>query len=185
MELLEAVNTILPYMGEHLITRIETTRHPTVDLIVNAIARSSKELLTEGQWFNTSYVTLPVNTDGQIDAPSNALTVYGLDCRVSIRGGRLYNLDGATKYFTTPVRLKVIEDMEFKDLPELAASTVMYSALIEVYVSDFGVDTTIQAMQMKYVGNRDLLSQENIRNRRFNSHAHVIKQSRAFSWIRR
>ena len=183
MELLQAVNTILPYLGEHVITRIETTRHPTVDLIVAAVQRSRQELLAVGWWFNEHEVTLPVNTDGKIDTPTGALAIYGLDFNVATEGTRLFNLAENTNLFTAPVRLRIVRDTAFEDLPLLAANTVLYSALLEVYVSDFGVDPTIQAIQAKYDGNRRMMSQENLRNRKYNSLTTV--RSRSSRYLRR
>lgn len=185
MELLKAVNTILPYLGEHVITRIETTRHPTVDLIVSAINRSRQELLAVGWWFNESHIVLPVNTDGMIDTPTGTLAIYGEDCNVSTEGTRLFNLTTNSRYFDAPIKVKIIREVDFEDLPHLAATTVMYSALMEVYVSDFGVDATIQAIQAKYKGNYDMMNQENLRNRNYNSLRNIGVHSRNFMYQRR
>lgn len=183
MELLKAVNTILPYLGEHVITRIETTRHPTVDLIVAALNRSRLELLSQGWWFNEAHLVLPVNTDGMIDTPTGTLAIYGLDCNVSTQGTRLFNIWDNSKYFKAPIRVRQVQDTPFEDLPHLAATTVMYNALIEVYVSDFGVDATIQAMQMKHQQNEVLLKQENMRNRGYNSERNIYTR-RSYRFIR-
>ena len=78
MELLEAVNTVMPYHGEHVVTDVDTTKHPTVDLILMGLERNRKALLSEGWWFNDVIkVPLQPDTSGRIPAPSDSLNVYG------------------------------------------------------------------------------------------------------------
>ena len=170
MELLEAVNTVLPFMGEHPVTRVEGSSHPVVDAIVLAIARKTRLLLAEGWWFNEHTTTLEVETDGRIRAPSNCIAVYGISAKVSIEGGYLYDLGNNTRYFTNSVDVKFIRNIPFTDLPEYAAQYVTYDAGIEVYTSDLGVEESLQVMQA--TANRSLaqLRQENLRNRDYNVH---------------
>ena len=80
MELLEAVNTVMPYHGEHVVTDVDTTKHPTVDLILMGLERNRKALLSEGWWFNDVIkVPLQPDTSGRIPAPSDSLNVYGYE----------------------------------------------------------------------------------------------------------
>lgn len=72
MKLLDAVNTVLPYLGEHPVTDLDTA-HPTVDLILAAIERQRSSLLAEGWWFNERTLTLPVNTAGRLMHPQRLL----------------------------------------------------------------------------------------------------------------
>jgi len=185
MTLLEAVNTILPYLGEHTITRVEGNKHPTVQLIVAAIDRKRKELLGEGLWFNEAVRTLEVNTDGTIDVPTGTLAVYGQDYDVEIDGERLFNLEQDTRYFTKPVKVKLIKDIPYDRLPLYAQHYVAYQAGAEIYVSDFGVDNTSQDLSFKAENNRIKLSQENLRKRKWNSSDALYRRSRAFRFMRR
>ena len=170
MKLLDAVNTVLPYMGEHPVTDLDTS-HPTVDLIIKAIDRQRQALLAEGWWFNECTVTLPVNTDGKIDTPTGIISIYGTDCDVEIDGDNLRDTYKNTEYFDEPITVELIKDTPFERLPLYAAHVCLYNAAIEVYTADFGVENTIQVLQSLSENARMKLNQENIRKRRYNSSA--------------
>ncbi|URQ05184.1 tail tubular protein A [Acinetobacter phage APK127v] len=186
MTLLEAVNAILPYLGQHVITRVEDSRNPTVSRIVAAIDRQRKSVLAEGHWFNeVPNKVLLLNTDKTIDAPLNTLAIYGNTKRVAKRGPKLYDIDNDTRYFTGPVKVKVIYDYPFEELPEYAAQYITYLAGIEVYVSDYGMENSIQLMTERKEANRLLLVQENMRNRKWNSNDAAMRRSRFQRYLRR
>lgn len=169
MKLLDAVNTVLPHLGEHVITSIETTKHPTVGLIVAAINRQTRALLTEGYWFNERTITLQVNTDGRINAPEKAIAIYGVDCTVSIEGEYLYDIEAGSYYFDRPITVKIIRDIPFEHLPEYAALCIAYNAGAEQYTTDFGVESAVGSLQALAEWNRQMLRQEERRNRKSNS----------------
>lgn len=170
MKLLDAVNTVLPYLGEHPVTDIDTT-HPTVDLIVKAIDRQRQALLAEGWWFNEGTVTLPVNTDGKIDTPTGIISIYGLDCDVEIDGANLRDTYNNSEYFSAPITVELIKDTPFEKLPLYAAHVCLYNAATEVYTADFGVESSVQVLQSLSENARMKLNQENLRKRRYNSSA--------------
>lgn len=169
MELLQAVNTVLPHLGEHVVTRVEGAKHPTVDLILSAIERQTATLLAEGWWFNEMVLTLPVNTDGQIDAPQDAIAVYGLGCSVELDGTKLFNLSTGTRYFEHPVSVKIVRDVPFNKLPVNVALYATYAAGSEVYLQDYGVEGSVQALQQLADKNYIQITQENLRKRGYNS----------------
>lgn len=169
MELLKAVNAVLPHLGEHVITRIEGTKHPTVDLITSAIERQRLTVLSEGLWFNEMKIQLLVNTDGQIDVPVDTIAVYGIDCDVEIDGEKFYNLDTGSRYFTRPIWVKLIRDIEFERLPINVALAITYAAGAEVYIQDYGAENSVQELQRMAERNWVLVHQENLRKRRYNT----------------
>lgn len=183
MKLLDAVNTVLPYLGEHPVTDTDTA-HPTVGLIIEAIERQREVLLAEGWWFNEATITLPVNTDGRIDAPTGILSIYGIDCEVEINGDDLFNLTENSEYFSNPITVEIIKDIPFERLPVYAASTIVYNAATEVYTADFGVENTVQVLQALAENSRLKLVQENIRKRKYNSSAFRRRGSRYRASIR-
>ena len=63
MKLLDAVNTILPYLGEANVTST-TARNTTVQSILQQIETAKRALLATGWWFNTVSVTLYPGSDG-------------------------------------------------------------------------------------------------------------------------
>lgn len=183
MKLLDAVNAALSYMGEHKITRVEGSNHPTVDSIVSAINRQRAALLSTGWWFNELHVTLPVDTDDRIQTPVNSLAVYGKTTRVAMQGQYLFNLDTGSRFFTQPVDVRAVLDWDFEDLPEYAAQYTLYMATAEVYSAELGVDNVIQVLDGLARDAIANLRQENLRNRRYNPRRNAERQSR-YAWFR-
>ena len=169
MELLEAVNTVLPILGEHIVTRVEGARHPTVDLITGAIERKRKAVLSEGWWFNTATRTLSPDTEGYIATPAGIVAIYGEDCDVEIDGSRLFDLTNDSRIFSKPILVKLIKDIEFDKLPYSCAIYITYLAAYEVYLQDYGLDNTAQALRGEAGTYYQTFSQENMRKRRYNS----------------
>lgn len=169
MELLQAVNTVLPHLGEHVITRVEGSKHPTVDLILAAIDRVRIRTLSEGLWFNDREVTLPVNTDGRISTPTNTLAVYGVGCSVELQGQHLLDLDESTTYFTKPIKVRLIRDVPFEYLPLNVALYCTYEAACEVYTQDFGYEKSYDVLQQLASKAWVKVSQENLRKEKYNS----------------
>lgn len=169
MEMLEAVNTVLPYMGEHIITRVEGAKHPTVDLIQAAIQRQLGTFLTTGWWFNELHLKLLPNSEGYIDVPEDTLEVYGKNVNVFIDGERFFNLDSATRYFTQPIEVKIIRYVPFEKLPITAALYITYKAAIEVYSADLGAEDTLQILNNYANDNLVAFKELNLRQRKYNS----------------
>lgn len=169
MELLQAVNTVLPHLGEHTITRVEGAKHPTVDLIVAAIDRQRMEVLAEGLWFNMTTMTIPVNTDGQIDVPANTVSVYGYDYNVELDGTKFIDLSTGSRYFLQPITVTIVRDVEFNRLPVNVALAVTYRAGAEVYLQDYGREGTVPELQNMATQNWNKVHQEDLRKNKFNS----------------
>lgn len=169
MELLQAVNTVLPHLGEHVVTRIEGASHPTVDLITAAIERQRLTVLSEGLWFNELIVNLPVNTDGQIDVPIGTVAVYGIDCAVEIDGERFFNLLTGSMYFTTSIKVKLVRDIPFEKLPINVALAITYAAGAEVYLQDYGRENSVEELQRMADRSWVLVHQEDLRKRKYNT----------------
>lgn len=177
MDMLEAVNTVLPYMGEHVVTRIEGAKHPSVDLIQAAIKRQQQTLLTTGWWFNELDLKLFPNPQGFIDVPENTLEAYGKNIKVAVMGERFFNLEEGSRYFTKPLEVKVIQDWRFEDLPVTAALHITYMAAIEVYTADLGAEDVLQILRAYASDNLVSLREANLRHRKLNSK----KTARQFS----
>lgn len=169
MEILEAVNTVLPQLGEHIVTRVEGSRHPTVDLIVASIDRNRRALLARGWWFNEAKRTLTPNPDGTIAIPVGCISIYGQDCNVEVDGVNLFNLDADSRYFDAPIKVKVFYDKEFERLPYTVAMYITYLTATEVYTQDYGLDNTTQYLANVAQQHYDMMSQENMRKRKYNT----------------
>ncbi|PSJ80804.1 hypothetical protein [Neisseria iguanae] len=58
----------------------------------------------------------------------------------------MYNTDKRSWYFDAPITVRLVERLDFEDLPELAAQYVFYSAGLECYIGDFGADSTAELL---------------------------------------
>lgn len=181
MELLEAVNYVMPYLGEMTVTSTDS-RHPTVNLILKAIKHHTRLILSQGWWFNEREVTLYPSAENQMAAPDKILTLYSLDNEADfeVRNGMIFDLTNGTFTITRPVKFRLIEDLDFADLPLYAALYIQEQAGREVYVQDFGVESTIGEFDRKAKASLDMLTQENLRKRKFNT----VKNHRAARMLR-
>lgn len=73
MKLLDAINTVLPYLGEANVTST-TARNTTVQAVLQQIDTAKRTLLGTGWWFNRVKVTLYPGADGRIKAPINVFS---------------------------------------------------------------------------------------------------------------
>ena len=164
---LEAVNLILPYLGEHTVTRVEGSSHGSVGVITAALERKRKSLLQRKWWFNTFQRTISVNTDGRIQVPEDTLTVYGKGCDVGIKGEYFYDLHTGSLEFTSPIRVELIMDFKFNDLPSVASEFIAYDTAIEVTVADMGMEDQIQVLMDYRNRATKFLEREHLRNKQF------------------
>ena len=166
MELLSAVNLVLPALGEHVVTSVNP-KHPTVNLIVQNMTQQRRELLGRGWWFNTRTVMMYPNTDGEIHLPEETLSV--LSPNAVQDGDKL--VDPTTLYdkWTTGQKCVLYLDREFNRLPEYAANVVLYRALVAAYLTDIGREALLQDWQAKEQLNYAHLTAEHLRNRNYST----------------
>jgi hypothetical protein len=180
MRLLDAVNLILPKLGEHRVTRLDV-KHPTLAVILPEVDNELRTLLNKGWWFNEFNITLHPNTEGHLILGSDILT-FTADCEETAvqRGAKLYNPNTLSYVFQTPVSGRVRQYVEFDDLPESAAQAVYYSALVAAYVTDIGLTNEVQDWKTKaFSAYSDLLA-EHIRQKKFST-----RKSRQYLRLRR
>lgn len=145
MELLSAVNLILPKLGERPVTSLEV-RHPTLSVLLPTIDQRRRELLARGWWFNEYPYTAMPGLDGEINLGVDTLTfVPDRSGTAVMRGKKLFNPVTLSTQFTSPVKGRVTQDVPFDDLPEHAAHFVYYSGLVDMYTTDIGMSNDVQA----------------------------------------
>lgn len=169
LKILEAINNILPHLGEAPVTSVDA-RHPTVALIVQALTLARQALLSEGWWFNEETRVLYVNPDGLLPTPINLLALYSdTDTVLEPRGDYIYNLSAGTGVFTpnTPYTVRLVVDLPFEHLPTYAALYLQYTAAITVYTQDFGVEKVVSALGQSAAMAYNMLEQEELRKRRY------------------
>ena len=147
MQLLDAVNLVLPKLGERPVTSL-SVKHPTLGVLLPILEQTKRSALMRGWWFNEFEYTAYPSTSGEIDIGITTLSfVPDLSDTAVVRGQRLYNPETLSYVFDGPVKGRVIHNVEFDELPESAAAYVFYSALIEAYTTDLGVTQELSVWQ--------------------------------------
>lgn len=179
MKLLEAINLILPKLGEHPVTSI-TTKHPTLAVVIPIIENEVKELLLRGWWFNEFKYTAYPDSEGAISLGTDTLA-FTPDCaNVAVRGLRLFNTDTLSYTFSTSVPGVVKLNVPFEELPESAAQYIQWKALVTALTTDIGITQEVQLWSMNQdKANGELLA-EHLRNRKYNT-----RRTKQFAKLRR
>lgn len=174
MRLLDAVNQILPKLGEHPVTGLEI-RHPTLAVVLPEIEQASVNLQLKGWWFNEFESKLYPDHEGTILLGTNTLKYVPYSEFATVRGEKLYNTATRTYVWDAPVEGVLTELVPFEDLPETAANAVLYSALVAASVQDLGMTQDVQAwMTLSAQASSDLLA-EHLRQRK-----HSTRNSRRY-----
>lgn len=146
---LEAVNTMLGYIGEAPVNSISNTQELPVSaaLAVSVLAETSREVQSEGWHFNTEKkIKLEGNAStGTITLDEDILQVDhegSDDVDLVQRGRSLYNRTDNTEVFTSPVEVTVVRLLDFDKLPEQARRYITLRAT--------------RSLQARLVGSREL-----------------------------
>lgn len=164
MDLLKAVNIILPWMEENKVTTVDT-RHPTVSIILSNLDHHRGLILDYGYWFNREERRYLLTPDSTVEAPENARTFYTKDknLRYEIRGDLVYDLQAGSFTIPEPFEAVTLVDLPFDELPEAAANLAVWRACIDSYLPDFGVTQSVTGMQMREQNAQFLLEREHLR----------------------
>lgn len=166
MKLLDAINLEFPKLGERPVTSL-TVKHPTLAILLPIFDQARKNLLLEGWWFNKYPYTVHPDSEGECVIGSDTLSYIPYTDGVAIvRGSKLFNPKTLNYKFTAPVKGEVISDVEFELLPESAAAFVLYSSLVEAYVTDLGVAKDLEIWQRMAGAAWDTLVSEHLRQRK-------------------
>lgn len=138
---LQAVNFIRGSVGTAPISSLNTA-NPDVSAARERLRNSALEIQASQWWFNSEYgFMLPVDTVGNIKVPANALEVRPLDPfnYVAVRGDRLYDPYRNTFQFSEGIKCDMVLNLDFADLPFVAANYAQYDAARK-YQADFDGD---------------------------------------------
>lgn len=182
MDLLRAVNEILPKLGERPVTSLEA-KSPTLGVILPQIECEIALCLAPGWWFNTAYnVDLFPDSEGNLMVPEDTVSFFANKSQrdVVVRGERFYDLVTRSYVFTEKVTGTLIQTMEFGDLPENAARFVLYSAMVTIYATDIGMEQVVQLWSQYAQQAKAQMEQEHLRHRGYS-----VKQSPRYMKLRR
>lgn len=170
MQEIDAVNMILPKLGERPVTSI-TVPHPTVAIILPILSRVKKETNMMGFWYNSYDWEFTPGLAGKISVGTDVLrlTIYDNEDIITKRGQYLYNLSKQTDVFEEPVKAWVISDLDLEDMPETASHYTALQTLVETSATDIGVNDDLEAWRMMAASAFRELSAEHTRQRHFNT----------------
>lgn len=169
MQLLTAVNRIMPILGERPVTSLDT-KHPTLALLLPKLDTKLEDVSTVGWWFNSFNTTLYTDEAGEITIPLDTLAFIPLCTAAVVRGGKLYNPATMSYVFDSAVPGELIQRVPFEQLPETAASYVWYSALVDAYVTDIGMEQNVQEW-MRQAGLAQVrMEAEHLRHKKYSTY---------------
>lgn len=169
MKLLDAVNLILPKLGEHSVTRLDI-KHPTLGLILPEVENELVTTLLDGWWFNEFENTLYPDNEGNITVGTDTLKFLPNDGQYcTIRGTQLYNPADLSYTWAKAIKGIITQRVLFDELPETAAQYVFYSALVNVYITDLGITQDVQAWQTKAGAAHTRMLAEHVRQRKYST----------------
>lgn len=169
MNTLDAVNLCLRKLGESEVTNIDEP-YPTLGVIVPALQDNRIKLLSEGKgwWFNAFDTTLAPDVDGLINLPATTLMFYPESTDYVFAGTQIVRAGDLSPIITEPVKGRGLLDIEFERLPTIVRYTVAYATAHEVYVNDFGPDSTSEKIQQDWAGWYALMAAANTRSAQAN-----------------
>lgn len=168
MKLLTAINLMLPKLGEHQVTSLDT-KHPTLAIILPIIQQELEKVLLPGLWFNDFKIKLYPSSEGEIVVPQECLSFIPKYEGAIKRGNRLYNSATMNYKWTTPVEGQIKVLVPFDELPESVAQYVFYSACIVAYTTDIGVEEELRVWQIQAGAAESAMMQEHLRNKRYST----------------
>ena len=179
MKLIDAVNQILPILGEHPVNNLDI-KHPTLAIILPAVKLKITEVLSKGWWFNEYQYTLRPDSEGYIYMPVDTLSFIPDESGPVVRGRRLFNTKTNNYKFDSQVPGLLQVTMEFDDLPTTVGVFVFYTTLVHVYLTDIGLENAVGEWKQMADDAEAQATSEHLRNKRYST-----KRSRRYANLRR
>lgn len=140
MNLRDAINEVLSNLNELPLDVGDLIKDVPTAIIVNSqleIAR--RKVLSYGWNFNSLTYTLTPNNEGYIVIPSTWLSVDGYDDNdLIVRDYKLFDKAKMSYTFSGSVKLDVIEDSLFDDIPFHIANYIIQVASLQSYINIIG-----------------------------------------------
>lgn len=169
MKQLDAINLIMPKLGERPVTSLEV-RHPTLAVLLPIMDIKRRMILGRGWWFNQYEYTAYPSVAGKISLGSDTLSfVPYAQYTAAMRGTDLFNTSTLSYVFTDKVVGTITQDVGFDLLPESAAQHVLYASLEEAFATDLGVGDDLREWQVKAGQAWSDLLGEHLRQKKYNT----------------
>lgn len=184
MQLLDALNQILPKLGERPVTSTDS-KSPTLAMVIPQINTDRASCLQQGWWFNTfKNVSLYPDSEGGLAVPDDTLSFVANKGQPMIvtRGTKFLNAGTQSYIFPvgTPIVGTLIQDIpNFDELPESTAKYVLYTALVTCYATDIGLESVVNLWSGYAKAAEAAMEQEHLRQMQY-----TIKNSRQYVNLR-
>jgi hypothetical protein len=133
-------------MGEAPLTSL-TDSHAFLGAAQDTLDRVNRSIQAETWWFNLEKLELtPSPIDASLYLPSDTLEVRTGNQDYVQRGDRIYNLDGGTYEFDKPMTVQIVRLVDFEELPEVAATFIGTSAVLDFQVNYDGDSTRMREL---------------------------------------
>jgi len=130
---LDVVNQCLASMGETPLNAVDAD-HPFVAAALLTLKTTNTQEQAKGWWFNTDLVTLhPDALSRFIYVPDDAISINPNDTGTAwvLRGRRLYDRFTSTYEFAGDVRVELVREIPFEDLPMLATHVIAARTVLD------------------------------------------------------
>ena len=178
MKLYEAINRVLKAIGEIPMTSEEEylTADASSDIgrARDTVLGMSKIIQQEGYWFNLEkgYPMSPSPIDGTIAIGDNILAV--VDTRYIVKDHKLYDVTKRTSMFTSTIKVDVIFEIPFDDLPFVVADVITREASVAFYNDVMGDTQELKVLEMNAQRGQVALQKAQFKHKR----ANLMKGSR-------
>lgn len=136
--LLDAINHVLVAGNETPVTSLTNDSSSAATIVASLLDKERRHALSEGLQFNTRRRAFSPTVTGKIPMGSNVLSVDGwddnIDNRYTIVDGNLYDVDTQTDIFTKDVKLEVIYEYDFVDMPVWVQYRIMTAVAVHFHV---------------------------------------------------
>lgn len=139
--MLTAINSVLASTGMFSLSAADN-KHPAYTEAETKINEVLTTTLLLGYWFNTVYVTLTPNAQGEVLLPSNTLQVDPVSRKYKYvqRGARMYNLDTLDYNIPKAVKYKLVQKLTYDELPQVVKDYVRIKAKYQYYMDKEGME---------------------------------------------
>lgn len=169
---IDAINDMLSYLGESPldVTDPDYANHPLYQSALRVLNRSSSKVQSRGWWFNDRVTDL-IPVANSITIPATYLTVRIVGYRnaeYTIRNGVLFDMTNNTAVIGSNLRARIVELVDFEDLPETAAEYIAAHAasrFVRTYDGDAGKQREVEKDEQTAYG---LFNSDEIKNRGVN-----------------
>lgn len=170
MNLLQAVQAVLPYVGEFPVDSIDATDNPVVQQVLAILQRHKTAALNRGYWFNRLEQEFLPDINGFIQLPDNALNYYIDHLELCRHGAKRYYLRGRQLYsdlgpiWKSGCRVRCVLDLPFDELPDVLQQVLTLQVAYSLYLQLIGADTTSQQLYQQLAGAQLELRREELRH---------------------